>query len=360
MAKDLNDKLQDGTLPSIPINGARAYGAPTLAVPDKLTARASEIIYGNNRVSSKWHGRGKTRSGGTSPSDYDEELAYEVLKRGGSQEDAASAVYYRKNGALGTQPPAMTLALIQRVSKQLDREREQEQTLAIEAERQRQRRNAEQKARRDAQKRKDETARQAKIAEEFVEMLAVEKVVIYDTRPEPEYELHLQGTVVRFTIDEILRPYAFKKKLLCALRRVVVGMPTKQGTWERVVDSWLARADVVKEAAPASSLEVFLGLLESVVSDVMHGETAGDFKRGMLVEVKTKGVIKQWLSSLALTEKLQSSPDYSHPKLTSGMQHLGWKRGKVRIDGVELRGFWRFEPTGYDADDESCPMRVLM
>lgn len=346
--KDENDRLKEGTLPSTPISGSRAYGQLELVVPKKLTAKANEIIFGNNRVRAKYEGRGQTRSGGQAPGDYDETIVYEVLKRGGSLEDAASAVSARTNGLASSQGPEVCAALVKRVSEMVDGEAEQAAQTKLERESDSERR----RAYRAKFKREREEERQAQLIEEFIAELAVESLTIHDCNPEVLYSMVLRGKTVVLTPDDLLSSQAFKKAMLVTLHKLLT-VPRKQKSWDSIVNHWLSSATTVKTPARASSIEAFAEDLEAHLEDVEVGTTHSDFKRGCLVEVKHK----QWLNPRPLRRALESRPEYSLEKLTAEMRRQGWKEGRTRIDTQQVRGWWRFAPVDLDADD--CPMRAL-
>jgi len=266
------------------------------AVEPTLTKFAAELLLTNTRAAAHWRGSGKA-NGDTSPRGYDWVTAMHVIRAGGTDEDAISAVLTRPDGHARELGRAYAQSTVTRAREQKD----------------------------------------AKPEKQDAPPVAIDRVVIYASQP-PSYELHLGAACVNVSAAVLLS----RPRLKITLTETIAAVPelpaTKGGKFDAWINGLLATAERVEMPEDASTEAGMRNDVARLIDGLPGGETAEEFERGAVL---TDDHGRRLISMPRLFETSQAANrDVTRPMLGRFLRQLGWTPAQVYVEGKQLRT-WR-------------------
>jgi hypothetical protein len=147
------------------------------------------------------------------------------------------------------------------------------------------------------------------------------------------YHVEIDGRAVVLTADELLSPGKFKRRCVQALHRVP-RLPRLEA-WETLVNSWLAKADIVQLPPDATERGMHLEQIIAAIRGMNDGETADDLDRGRTVPADGR----RWFKATPLLRRLHDFDlSYLRPnELGDLLLELGCVPGRPYIAGQRIR-----------------------
>ncbi len=312
----------DQWIPQLPTPQLKLSSDVDVSIPGDLTETARSIIEGNQQVRAHFRGEGKSK-GDTSSSGYDWTLAYDILKHGGTVEDAASAVASRPGGlarAKGHRHIERTVGRALSAVKQY-RDGQDTQTAM---------RNATERIARRALKKAEA---EDKRSEELAEAWRPDSVQIYLTDP-PIYVFTVKGKDYEIQPGHVVQRHQMRRRLLEILQHLPTVPSVRGGAYDAWVNELLEGAKVYEQPPEASRAGGIGEELAERLEGLRLGDCEADLARGCAIEVGERRAVR--LTPL-LRSLRQSDSEITRPELARHLSRMGWKDKTIRVDGKQIR-----------------------
>lgn len=260
-------------------DGTQDRESAGIVFESKISQNVQVLLDSNRRLSNLFNGEGKPEcdEGGRrldrSSSGYDYSFTYTLAMSGVSDEsELATALWHRPDNSARLKGEAY---VIRTVLKVLNR-------IAIVD-----------SLRAEATSESDETS-------EVRINFTVDRVRTFNSVPRL-FELTIQGQTLTLNTTQLLSTTAFRKHFVDVLNWVP-RLPIKPAEWSRVVNRWLAEAEVVNQPPEASADIQLREEIELVIKGLAIGESIDDLDQGKALEVKGKTVFKVRTIEMMLKE----------------------------------------------------------
>jgi hypothetical protein len=312
----------DQWIPQLPTPQLRLSGGVDVQVPEDLTETARAIIDSNQQARAHFNGEGKSK-GDTSGSGYDWTVAYDILKAGGTVEDAASAVASRPGSTAREKGHRHIERTVGRALSALEQYRAGQDTQTA-------MRNATERIARQAIKKSDaDDKKEAELAEAW----RPDSVQIYLTDP-PRYVFTAGPRVFEVTSGHLAQRHQMRRRLLEILQQLPPVPTIRGGAYDAWVNELLDGAKVYEQPPEASRFGGISEELAERLAGLRLGDCEADLARGCAIEVGDRQAIR--LSPL-LRSLRQSDSEITRPELAQHLSRAGWTDKTIRLEGKQIR-----------------------
>lgn len=169
----------------------------------------------------------------------------------------------------------------------------------------------------------------------------IDRVVKIQTDP-PIYRLHVPEGVLSLSVDELLRPSAFKRAFFEAFDRAVT-LPGKndEPPWDEYLNTLMAHCELVPMPQGASLKEAVTEFLAEHLAAMPLGENASDLHRGRAVP---HGQTRAFKLRPVYLETESTFHGVKFHEVTNALRELGCEGNKsIRMDGFQCRA-WLMPP----------------